>query len=89
MRALYTSRTAQGTLDDDGDVELSNRTLELIGDRLLDLDVARMTVACRHWADYARNVIGIKKLTLAEARHELELIAQGLLAATGIKPTNT
>jgi hypothetical protein len=87
MSALYLARTAQGTLDDAGDVELSKRTLELTGDRLLDLEAARLNVACRHWADYARNVIGIKKLNVAEAKHELENIAQGLLAAIGIKPT--
>lgn len=87
MQALRLARTAQGTLTEDGDVELSERTLELTGDRLLDLEAARLNAACRHWAGYARNIIGMKKLTTAEARHELENIAAGLLAAVGIRPT--
>jgi hypothetical protein len=88
MRALYIARTAQGTLDDEGEVALSERTLEMTADRLLDLEVARLVTACRHWSDYARKTINIKKLNLSEARHELENIAQGLLAAIGIKPTS-
>ncbi len=86
MQALYLARTSAGTLDEDGTITLSERTLEMCGDRLLDLEAARLNAACRHWADYARRVVNIKKLTTAEARHEMELIAAGLLAAVGVKP---
>lgn len=85
MRALYLARTAQGTLDGDGEIELSNRTLELAADRLLDLEVARMAVALRHWASQAREASGRNRLTLADAKKALDTIAAGLLAATGIR----
>lgn len=88
MRALYLARTAQGTLDDAGEIALSERTLEMTADRLLDLEAARLNVACRHWADYARTIINVKKLTLSEARHELENIAAGLMTAVGVRPQN-
>jgi len=78
MRALYVSRTAQGTLDEDGDVELSATTLRLAADRLSDQEVARLRVGVRHWADYARRVFQTDKISEAELRHELEAIQSGL-----------
>lgn len=80
MQALYISRTAQGTLDEGMDIELSESTLRQCGDRLLDLDVARMRVGVRHWADYTRRVFNTGNLTATEARHELEAILGGLEA---------
>lgn len=90
MRALYVSRTAQGTLDEDMDIELSKTTLEQCGGRLLDLDVARMRVGLRHWTDYTRRVFKTDNLTVMEARHELEAILHGLeaLLNPGQSPSN-
>ena len=90
MHALYVGRTAQGTLDEDMDIELSETTLRQCGDRLLDLDVARMRVGVRHWADYTRRVFRTDELTATEARHELEVILGGLetLLNPGQSPSN-
>jgi lipoate-protein ligase A len=86
IRALNIARTAQGTLTEEGDIELSDRTLEMTADRLSDLEASRLVVACHHWADYARRILSVKKLTTSEARHEFEIIAAGLMAATGHRP---
>src|SRR5258705_12591698 len=41
MRALYLHRTASGTIDETGEVELSGRTLELTGGVLHAVEAAR------------------------------------------------
>ena len=78
MEALYLHRTATGTLGEDGDVELSERTITLTGGELNAVEAARMRVAMRHWADYARRVLSLTNATTVELRHELEAIASGM-----------
>lgn len=78
MEALYVHRTAHGTLDDEGAVELSERTLKHTGDLLHAVEAARMRVGAGQWADYARRAAGVGAATVAELRHELDAVAKGL-----------
>ncbi|MEV2277754.1 hypothetical protein AB0I72_19420 [Nocardiopsis sp. NPDC049922] len=81
QRALYLQRTAHGTLDEDGEMQLDERTLELTGGLLNAIEAARLTAVLRHWAAYARRVNRTEQLTLSEIRHELDTVATGLTAA--------
>ena len=81
QRSLYLQRTATGTLDEDGQVELDERTLELTGGMLHAVETARLTAALRHWAAYIRRVNRTEQLTITEIRHELDAVATGLTAA--------
>lgn len=78
MRALHLHRTAQGTLDETGDIELSERTLEYLPARLDAAEAARLRVGLIHWAGYTRDALRADEITLTEARHELDAIATGL-----------
>lgn len=78
MRALHLHRTAQGTLDEDGDIELANQTLRLCGDRLADVESAQLRAALRHWSDYTNRVFRTSNITETELRHELDNIRTGL-----------
>jgi hypothetical protein len=81
LRALYMQRTAAGTLDPDGEILLSERTLELTAGVLHAVDAARLRVVVRHWSDYLRRVQGQPDLTVSELRHEVDTVAVGLYAA--------
>ena len=78
QRALYLHRNAQGTLDEDGDIELSDRTLRMTGNMLHAVEAARYEVAVRGWADHARRALAVNGSTANELRHELTTIAAGL-----------
>lgn len=80
LRAIYLHRTAIGTLDDDGQLELSKGTLELTGGMLHALEAARLRAAVVHWQQQCRRILGISKITTSEMRHELDTIADGLAA---------
>jgi hypothetical protein len=81
LRALYMQRTAAGTLDPDGEVLLSERTLELTAGVLHAVDAARLRVVVRHWSEYLRRVQGTAEMTVSELRHEVDTVAAGLYAA--------
>lgn len=81
MEALYLHRTAQGTLGEGGDIELSERTIRLTGGLLHALEAARLRVAVAHWADQSRRALAVAQITAAEMRHELDAVAAGLEAA--------
>jgi len=82
MRALYLHRTATGTIDETGDVELSSRTLELTSGVLHAVEAARLRAVARHWGEYARSVTRSNRpLTVSELLHEVAAIADGLDAA--------
>lgn len=71
QRALYLNRTAQGTLGEDGDIELSKHTLSLTAGILASVEASRLRVALDHWAVYARRVLNTSNVTISEMRHEL------------------
>lgn len=82
MRALYLHRTARGTIDEAGEVELSDRTIELTGGVLHAVEAARLRTVARHWGEYARAVTKTNKpLSSSELLRELAAIADGLDAA--------
>lgn len=80
MLALHLHRTATGTLDPDGTLTLSPRTLELTATSLDAAEAARLRVGVTHWSDQARRSLRVEQMTLSEARHELDAIATGLEA---------
>ena len=81
LRFLYLQRTARGTLDDDGQLELDQQTLRLTGGQLAYIETARLRAALDHWAGYARRVMQTPNMTVSEAMHELKTVRDGLTAA--------
>ena len=80
MRALFLHRTAQGTLGEDGEIELTERTLERTGGLLHAVEAARLRAAVLHWREQIRRALAIPNITVAEMRHELDTVADGLSA---------
>lgn len=80
QRALYLQRTASGTLEEDGQLQLSQSTLKHISGLLHEVEVARLRAGLRHWVDYAARVNSNASLTISEMHHELDTVAQGLAA---------
>jgi hypothetical protein len=78
MHALHLHRTAYGTVTEDADVELSDRTLEMTGGMLHAIEAARLRTACLHWEQYARKVMAVKEPTTTELLHEIAALADGL-----------
>ncbi|WP_137991218.1 hypothetical protein [Streptomyces vilmorinianum] len=81
LRFLHLQRTARGTLDDDGQLELDEHTLRLTGGQLSYIETARLRAALSHWSSYARRVLHASNLTVSEIQHELRTISDGLTAA--------
>lgn len=81
QRALYMQRTARGTLEEDGQIELSPQTLRLTGGLIHAVEAARLKVALTHWAAYARRAVHAPDLIDSEVRHELQVVADGLTSA--------
>jgi hypothetical protein len=81
LRFLHLQRTARGTLDDDGHLELDESTLRLTGSQLAYLETARLRAGLAHWASYARRVLHTPNITVTEALHEMKTVADGLTAA--------
>jgi hypothetical protein len=80
QRALYLQRTARGTLQEDGQIELYPETIDLLGELLNDLELARLRAALHRWTTELGNLKG-QKLTETELRHELDRIHDGMEAA--------
>jgi hypothetical protein len=81
QRALYLHRTAQGTLTDDGEIELSRDTIAQTGGMLHAIEAARLRATVKHWQEYATRVRHDGKLTTSQLANELATIADGLSAA--------
>jgi hypothetical protein len=80
QRALYITRTARGTLDEEHQLALGQQTLKMLGGSLAYRDVARLNAGVRVWTDYVTRVCANDKLTTGELRHELDAIRDGLSA---------
>lgn len=78
QRALYVQRTAQGTILEDGEIELAKHTLKLTGGLLTEIENARLLVGLRHWMQYAHRAAGAQDLAHSELLHELKAVADGL-----------
>ncbi|MEV7422830.1 hypothetical protein [Streptomyces sp. NPDC091212] len=81
QRALYLQRTATGTLQEDGELELSEQTLRLTGGMLHAIEAARLKAGLAHWLTYIHRVVQGPDLTVSEMRHELDQVAAGLTTA--------
>lgn len=79
-RALHLQRTAQGTLDEEGQLILSAGTLKRIAGRLHEVEVSRLRAGLGHWVTYAQRVKSNGKLTATELRQEMDQLADGLAA---------
>lgn len=80
MKALHLHRTAYGTLDEDGELQLSQGTLERTGGMLHAVEAARLRAAVVHWREQALRVYSIPEATVTEMRHEIDMLARGLAA---------
>jgi hypothetical protein len=79
QRALFLARTARGTLDEEGMLNLDDDTLKLTPGLLMSIECARMRAGLAHWTEYARRVVTQSgKLTQTEIAHELQAVADGL-----------
>ena len=79
LRALHLHRTATGTLDEDGDIVLSDQTLKTAAGVLTAIETARLRAGLEHHAHAARHLANTsKELTASEFRHELAAIADAL-----------
>lgn len=83
LRSLYLQRTAVGTIDEAGDLELSKSTIKDAAGIIGHVAVARMAAGIHHWRGYARRVVANDELTVGELRHELDAIADGLSGLLG------
>jgi len=83
QRALFIARTAVGTLDEGGELELSKQTLKDAGGVVRDLMLARLAAGVHHWRTYVRRIAASDKLTVGELHHELDAIVEGLDAVLG------
>ncbi|MFJ6841417.1 hypothetical protein ACIQRE_01970 [Streptomyces griseoluteus] len=80
QRFLHLQRTAKGTLDGDGQLELSDSTLRLTGGMLAYLETARLRAGLAHWREYALRLMRGPDLTVTEMRHEMQALSDGLTA---------
>lgn len=80
MRALYLLRTANGTLDEEGNLALSQTTLKHAAGIIGGQAIARLSAGVQHWQQYVGRVSSNGNLTLGELRHELDAIRDGLAA---------
>ncbi|MEV7684515.1 hypothetical protein [Streptomyces bungoensis] len=80
QRFLHLQRTARGTFDDEGQLELSDSTLRLTGGMLAYLETARLRAGLEHWREYAWRLVHGPEMTVTEVRHEMQALADGLTA---------
>ncbi|MER6892007.1 hypothetical protein [Streptomyces halstedii] len=78
MRALYVQRTAMGTIEEDGEIVLTEATLKRTAGLLVEIELAKLRAGLRHWEQYARRVTRVEQLTASEGLHEMATIADGL-----------
>ena len=82
QRALFLVRTATGTLDEEGQVQLAKHTLAGAGGQVAYLAAARLRAGVDQWAKQARAAT-TARLSGQEMWHEMERIADGLQALLG------
>lgn len=81
MRALYLARTARGTIDEDGQLELDKETIKRTGGELLWIECARLRAGLAHWTAYAQRIASQSaQFSVTEMAHELGAVADGMTA---------
>lgn len=81
LRALYLQRTAQGTLDDAGEVKLSKQTIEQAAGLAMGEEVARLRAALGWVAEALTIATGNTGLREADLRKALAKVEARLAAA--------
>jgi hypothetical protein len=81
LRALHLHRTAYGTLDEEGEIELAESTLEGAADQLNAVEAARLHVAIDRWVDHGRDAL--RRTKGAALVREIDKLLTGLAAAVG------
>lgn len=82
QRALYTVRTARGTIDEEtGGVDLAEETMRRTGGLINAIETARLRAGLQHYVNYIKQVNSqVNTLSASEIAHELALVADGLVA---------
>jgi hypothetical protein len=80
MAVLHRHRTATGTIDEELNPQLSTRTVDATLGNLDAIESARLRVAIEQWGEYIDRVMR-GKLSLNQAREELQTVRKGLAAA--------
>ena len=80
QRALYLRRTAQGTLTEQLDVEMTERTLERLGGELAYVDAVRLAAGVNAFRRYAEDACTRAKPTMGELKADLQALRDGLRA---------
>lgn len=80
QEALFLARTARGTLTEDGQIELSEDSLRLLGDTLFDVEAARLRAGLERWTTEMARVAATPTLLDGEIRHQVDRIKKGLQA---------
>lgn len=78
QRALYLTRTAQGTLTEELDLELSSQTLDRLADNLTYADAVRLAAGVKVWLDYVLAALVKPKATVASVRQDMAAVRDGL-----------
>ncbi|OLT27765.1 hypothetical protein BJF83_17430 [Nocardiopsis sp. CNR-923] len=82
QRALWLTRTATGTLDEDGDIRLAKITLQHAGRDVASAAAARLRAGVEQWHKQARAAT-VNQLSASEMWNEMERIATGLATLLG------
>lgn len=82
QRALWLSRTATGTLDEEGEVQLAKHTLKDAGGDIAQITAARLRAGVDQWAKEASKAT-TSSLSASEMWHEMERLRDGLFALLG------
>lgn len=81
LQALHLHRTAYGTLNEEGDLQLSESTLERAAGEVNAIEAARLHVAIERWTEYGHRVLSRNKTTASELRQEFDTVIKGLMAS--------
>lgn len=81
MQALHLHRTAGGTLTEDGDVELAQKTLDNLGDKVSVYESARLRAAVEYVEVQLRGLAANNKHNDGDLRRELKKLTARVTAA--------
>ena len=85
QRALWLSRTATGTLNEEGEVQLAKHTLTDAGGDIAQITAAKLRAGVDQWAKEAHKAV-TASLSASEMWHEMERIRTGLFVLLGDRP---
>lgn len=82
LRALYLQRTARGTIDSEGELQLADRTIDLLTGALYEHRALRLVAGLRYWQEYAATLASRMPAacTVTALLDEWKVARDGLLA---------